>query len=396
MQTVVLAAGRGTRMRPLTDRRPKPTLPVADRPLMAHAMDAGVDAGASRFVLVVGYRADAVREYFGEEYAGVPVEYAVQADQRGTAHAVAAATDRLDPDPFVVLNGDALYDHASLADLYEAGPAVGAYTVSDPTQYGVLDVDAEGDRVTGVVEKPADPPSDLINAGAYGFPADTRERLDVPESERGELELTDVLERVCNDEDVTPVAFDRWLDVGRPWELLAANERRLSDLERAVTGDVDDDADLRGDVVVETGATVEPGVVVEGPVLIRSGAHVGPNAYVRGATLVGRDAEVGHGVEVKNSVLMDGATVPHLSYVGDSVLGRDTNLGAGTKVANLRHDDADVRLTVKGKRVSTDRRKFGVVLGDGAKTGINTSLNAGVTLSTDARTAPGESVTRDR
>jgi bifunctional UDP-N-acetylglucosamine pyrophosphorylase/glucosamine-1-phosphate N-acetyltransferase len=105
---------------------------------------------------------------------------------------------------------------------------------------------------------------------------------------------------------------------------------------------------------------------------------------------------VGHAVERKTSVLMDGATVNHLSYVGDSALSRDVNLGAGTVVANLRHDDEPVEITVKGERVSTGRRKFGVVLGDGVKTAINTSLNAGVTLSTGATTEPGEFVARDR
>ena len=123
---------------------------------------------------------------------------------------------------------------------------------------------------------------------------------------------------------------------------------------------------------------------------------MGPNTYVRGTTLVGPGASVGHAVEVKNSVLMAGASASHLSYVGDSVIGSDANLGAGTQVANLRHDDADVKVTVKGRRVSTGRRKFGVVLGDEAKTGINSSLNAGVTLSTGAGTKPGESLLRDR
>jgi bifunctional UDP-N-acetylglucosamine pyrophosphorylase/glucosamine-1-phosphate N-acetyltransferase len=93
--------------------------------------------------------------------------------------------------------------------------------------------------------------------------------------------------------------------------------------------------------------------------------------------------------------MADGA-VPHVSYVGDSVLGPDVNVGAGTQVANLRHDEAPVRLTVKGERISTGRRKFGVVAGPGARTGINTSLNAGVTLSAGAATEPGEVVTRDR
>jgi bifunctional UDP-N-acetylglucosamine pyrophosphorylase/glucosamine-1-phosphate N-acetyltransferase len=192
------------------------------------------------------------------------------------------------------------------------------------------------------------------------------------------------------------VRVERWIDVGRPWELLAANEWKVGDLDRQIDGDVHDEAELRGDVVVETGATIDRGVVIEGPALVREGASVGPCAYVRGSTLIGPGAKVGHGVEVKNSVLMAGAAVPHRSYVGDSVIGRDANLGAGTQVANLRHDGEDVRLTVKGDRVSTGRRKFGVVVGDGAKTGINTSLNAGVTLSSGAGTDPGESVLRDR
>ncbi len=381
-------------MRPLTESLPKPMLPVADRPLVAHGADAAVDAGASELILVVGYEAEAVREYFGGEYRGVPVEYAVQEEQLGTAHAVECASGYLDG-PFVVLNGDDLYDRASVDALLSAeGPAVGTYRVDDPTSYGVFQV--EDGVVTGIVEKPTDPPTDLVNVGAYRFPAEAREWLDVPLSERGEHEITDVLSKVIAERSVATVEVERWLGCGRPWELLEANEWKLGDLDRNVRGDVHDSADLRGPVVVEEGAAVDAGVVVEGPALIRSGAEVGPNAYVRGATLLAEDTHVGNGVEIKNSVVMAGTHVPHLSYVGDSVLGRDVNFGAGTKVANLRHDGESVRFTVKGDRVSTGRRKFGVVAGDGAKTGINTSLNPGVRLSSGATTKPGESVTRDR
>jgi bifunctional UDP-N-acetylglucosamine pyrophosphorylase/glucosamine-1-phosphate N-acetyltransferase len=380
-------------MRPLSASVPKPMLPVADRPLAAHAVDAAVRAGADELIFVVGYEAETVRKYFDREYAGVPVSYAVQDEQAGTADAVRAARDRLDG-PFAVLNGDNLYDADAIETLFEDGPAVGAVSVEIPSNYGVLST--EGGVVTDIVEKPADPPTDLANTGAYLFPEEAREWLEVPESERGEHEITDVLAQVIAEYEVSPVEIDRWLDVGRPWELLEANEWKLGELERELRGDVHEDADLRGDVVVEEGATIDAGVVIEGPALIRSGATVGPNAYVRGATLVGEDAKVGHSVEVKNSVFLEGATVGHLGYVGDSVLGRNVNFGAGTTVANLRHDDEDVRFTVKGERVSTGRRKFGVVAGDDAKTGINTSLNAGVTLSTGAATTPGESVTRDQ
>ncbi|WP_254764813.1 bifunctional sugar-1-phosphate nucleotidylyltransferase/acetyltransferase [Natrinema marinum] len=393
MKAIVLAAGEGTRIRPLSAARPKPMLPVADRPLAAHTVDAAVDAGADEIVLVVGYEADTVRDYFDTEYRGVPVSYAVQEDQAGTADAVNAARDHIDG-PFAVLNGDNLYDPAAVDRLFAECPAVCAIEVAEPSNYGVLST-TDG-TVTDIVEKPADPPTNLANAGAYAFPEDARKWLEVPESERGEHEITDVLARVVDQYAVTPVTLERWLDVGRPWELLEANEWKLAALERRIDGDVSDSAHLEGDVVVEDGASVEPGVVIEGPALIREGAEVGPNAYVRGATLIGPDAEIGHSVEIKNSVISRGTSVSHLSYVGDSVLGRNVNVGAGTNVANLRHDDDDVRFTVKGDRVSTGRRKFGVVAGDGVKTGINSSLSPGLKLSTEATTNPGETVERDR
>jgi bifunctional UDP-N-acetylglucosamine pyrophosphorylase/glucosamine-1-phosphate N-acetyltransferase len=394
MQTVILAAGEGTRMRPLTETVPKPMLPVADRPLCAHPADAAVDAGASELVFVVGYEADAVRTHFGEAYRGVPVSYAVQDEQLGTAHAVDAASHHLDGD-FVVMNGDDLYDVAAVEALFESGPAVGAYGVEDPRPYGVFSLD--GDEVTDVVEKPDDPPSDRVNVGLYHFPEAAIDWLsEVELSERGEYEITDVVERLIAERPVSAVPVERWLGVGRPWELLEANEWKLEELDRRIDGEVRGDADLRGDVVLEDGATVEPGVVIEGPALIRSGADVGPNAYVRGATLIGEDCHVGHAVELKNSVVMRESNVPHLSYVGDSLLAPDVNLGAGTQVANLRHDGEAIEQTVKGERVSTGRRKYGVVAGPGAKTGINSSLSPGLVLSANASTEPGESVTRDR
>ena len=384
-------------MRPLTAAQPKPMLPVAGTPLLEHTLDRAVAAGADRLVVVVGYESDRVRDHFGNQHGGVDIEYAVQTEQRGTADAVSAAAPMLDNEPFVVLNGDALYDQASLDALYSNGPAVGSYRVDNPSAYGVLQLAADDDsRVTGVVEKPANPQSNLINTGAYVFPAAAYDLLNVETSERGELELTDVLEAVCNQFSVTAVPFDRWLDVGRPWELLAANEWLLESLSTRLDGSVHEHATLDGPVVVEDGATVKAGVTIEGPAYIDSGATVGPNAYVRGSTYLAPDTKVGNAVEVKNSILMRDATVGHLSYVGDSVLGQRVNFGAGTKVANLRHDGEPVTLTVKGERVSTGRRKLGVIVGDDAKTGINTSLNAGVVLGAGTTTRPGEVLTSDR
>ncbi|ELZ36202.1 nucleotidyl transferase [Halorubrum saccharovorum DSM 1137] len=406
MYGVVLAAGRGTRMRPLTDRRPKPLLPVGDRSLLERVFDTAADV-VGEFVVVTGYRGEAIRERIGESYRGHPVHYVEQAEALGTAHAVAQAEPVVDDD-FLVLNGDVVVDASLARALAEAeGTAVAATEVADPRAYGVLSTAADG-SLAGIVEKPADPPTNLANVGCYAFEPEVFEYIDqTPESERGEYEITTTIDLLLDDGhriDVAPYE-GTWLDVGRPWELLEANELALAELDardesadtaEAVAGTVEEGVHLRGPVAVEEGARVRSGAYVEGPALIREGADVGPNAYVRGSTVIGPDAHVGHSVEIKNSVLMADASVGHLSYVGDSVLGRDVNFGAGTNVANLRHDGENVRLTVKGDRVDTGRRKLGAIVGDGAKTGINTSLNAGVKLGAGETTGLGEAVTRDR
>ena len=396
MKAVVLAAGEGTRMRPLTATRPKPMVPVAGRPLLEHVLDICVPH-VDGFVLVVGYEADTIREHVGETYAGLPVEYVRQDEQLGTAHAIALGAEGIDG-TILVLNGDVLVPEPLVEELIGAGGAAMAVTqVADPTSYGVVRPD--GDILEEIVEKPADPPSDLANMGTYVITPELLAHVEATElSERGEYEVTDGIQSFVDDGGrVHLVENDGyWLDVGRPWELLSANELLLGELEHRIDGEVEDGATLNGAVVVESGARVRAGAYIEGPVLVQSGADVGPNAYVRGATVIGPNVRVGNAVEIKNSILMANTNVGHLSYVGDSVLGREVNFGAGTTVANLRHDGANVRMRVKGESVDTGRRKLGVVAADGVKTGIDTSLNAGVKLGAGETTMPNETVLQDR
>ena len=138
-----------------------------------------------------------------------------------------------------------------------------------------------------------------------------------------------------------------------------------------------------------------PGVVIEGDVIIGEDCKIGPNCYLRGATSIGDRCHVGQAVEIKNSILMDGTNVGHLSYVGDSILGRRVNLGAGTLTSNLRHDGRNHRTLVAGELVDTGRRKFGTVVGDGVHTGIHTSIYPGRKLATGATTRPGDIVRND-
>ncbi len=379
MQAIVLAAGEGSRMRPLTAKMPKVMLPVAGKPLLEHIILRSHAAGADRFVLVVGYQAESVRSYFGDgSLLGVKIEYAFQDKQLGTGHALMVA-ESLAEGRFLVLNGDVLPDVSSLQEMARGGAAVSAIKVDDPRRYGVFLV--EGGIFKSVVEKSANPPSNLANAGIYLLERSIFDILRAaPLSERGEYELTDGLNLLAARENIRIVENKSWLEIGRPWDILAANEILLKDLQPQMLGEVEPGATLKGNVAVGRGSIVRSGAYIVGPVMIGEGCDIGPNCYIRPATCLGDNVRVGNAVEVKNSAIMSGSKIGHLSYVGDSVIGERCNFGAGTVCSNLRHDKGNIKSFVKGERVDSGRRKLGVIMGDNVMTGINTSIYPGTVI----------------
>jgi bifunctional UDP-N-acetylglucosamine pyrophosphorylase/glucosamine-1-phosphate N-acetyltransferase len=146
---------------------------------------------------------------------------------------------------------------------------------------------------------------------------------------------------------------------------------------------------------VAEGARIRSGTYIEGPCFIDKDADIGPNCYIRPSTSIGKNVRVGNACEVKNSILMDGTHVGHLSYVGDSVLCEKCNLGAGTIIANLRFDDRSVKMIIKDRIVDSGRRKLGAILGDNVKTGIGTLLMPGVKVGSNSWVGAGIKVDRD-
>lgn len=380
-------------MRPLTANRPKVMLPVAGRPILEHLLVRLKSVGVREFTIVTQYQAEAVRSHVGDGRAwGVKVRYADQGTPGGTGHAVAALKGKV-KGRFALVYADALFDAKDLRSVLAAdGLAMAAKKVDDARPYGLLAV--KNGRLQGLEEKPSVPQPGWVNAGAYVLSDRVVEACTrLTASPRGEFELTDAIAEAAREEGVRVVPTASWRDVGRPWDLLAAQEELMRDLRGDVRGQVDRSVALEGPVVVEKGAHVRHHTVVEGPCIVQRDARVGPNAYLRPSTVVGPGCHVGAAVELKNSLLMARSNVPHLSYVGDSVLGERVNLGAGTQVANLKHTDRSVRCQLEdGEWVDTGRRKFGVVVGDDAKTGVNATLNVGAVLAQGARVLPGRVV----
>lgn len=395
MQAVIFAAGKSTRTYPLTLTRPKPLLPVAGNTLLDHQLEA-LRGIADEVLLVVGYRSEQIRDRFGGSWNGLRLRYVEQTEQRGTGHALLQCAPHVDG-PVLAMNGDDLYGAADLKRLAAMPCGALAKTVDDPRRFGVFEVDDDG-TILRVVEKPANPVSKLAAIGAYMFPQEIFAILEqTGESERGEIEIGDALQTLADQQPVPAVEIDEyWLPIGYPWDLLEANEvllRRGFDADRL--GEVSPLADVQGDVHIGKGTVVKAGAVIEGPVWIGEHAAIGPNCWIRPATMIGNGCKVGQGVEVKNSIIMDGAAVPHLTYVGDSVVGEKANLGCGTVTANFRHDGANHKSMVKGELIDTGRRKLGAIIGDHVHTGINTSIYPGRKLWPHTSTRPGEVVQQD-
>ncbi len=397
MKAVILAAGEGTRLRPLTANLPKPLLPVAGKPFLRHTLEAVARAGVKDVTILIGWQGHRIRESFGRgEDLGLAIEYEEQTERLGTAHAIGRLRKHLDG-PFLTIYGDVVVSGDAIKELVahamKVGPPVLSLAeVSDPSPFGVVEVD-DG-RVVGLEEKPRHPKSRWINAGLYVFDTDVFPLIDAtPKSPRGEYEITDTIRAMIAKGDVHAFRLPgEWLDVGRPWDLLRANAALLASLKGDVRGTVDPAARLVGQVLVEEGAHVRAGSTIEGPTIIGRDAEIGPNCYIRPATSVGPKAKIGNACEVKNSILMGRAHVPHQNYVGDSILGERCNLGAGTKVANLRLDEGNVHVSWKGQDLDTGLRKLGVIMGDDVKVGINASIDAGTIIGEESFIGPGATV----
>lgn len=325
-QAVILVGGQGTRMRPLTDTRPKPMLPLLDLPFVERQVDHLARAGVTTIVFSCGYRPREIEEYFGDGSSrGLTMGYVVDPEPLGTAGAIANAESLLHEGDVFVLNGDILTD-LDLAALVAHHRGLGAEAtialtpVDDPSAFGLVRTDADG-RVTEFVEKPG--PDALIpgepyriNAGTYVLSASARAAI--PHGEQVSIER-DTFPLLAARGGVGAMASDcYWRDIGTPASYLDAHldvlDGRVGFIPSPGAAWVSPDAAVSPDAVIAPGACVGPGATVAAgahvaSAVIGEGARVGENATVDGA-VIGRDVAVLPGATVRGLVVVgDGASI---------------------------------------------------------------------------------------
>ncbi len=357
-QAIILAAGASTRTYPLTLDRPKPLLPLLNKPLLQHTLEQ-LDGLVEEVILVVGYRWQQVRDRFGDRFGGLRLTYCLQEEQLGTGHALRQVAAFVSG-RFLVLNGDDLVHRRDLEAVASYRYGMLGAPVEDPRPFGVLQLDEEG-CVTNIVEKPQhfQGPA-LVNTGVFVLQPDVLEMLAaVSLSGRGEYELVDVV-RLLPPDDRCRVARvqEYWLPVGYPWNLLEANRFLL---ERA------------GSAVPRL-----DGVSVEPPVIVGSGSTVEPGCTVGPGTTIGRDCHVAGGSQLENCLVMDGVTIGPDCLLRDTIVCDGASLAAGVVTQTEPETGGTVLSAVKGQLRDTGRSRLGAVIGTGARVGRRSVLHAGV------------------
>jgi bifunctional UDP-N-acetylglucosamine pyrophosphorylase/glucosamine-1-phosphate N-acetyltransferase len=370
MKAVILAAGKGERLQPLTDYKPKAMLPICNKPLIDYQIEMLRNHGIDEIAVVVGYLEKKIREHLKDE-----VRFYRDKKIKGTASAVYAAKDFID-DEFILLYGDLFIDGsisgisetseiAEIGEIVKTPNSMAVVKVKDVSRYG--EVIFQDGRLTNIKEKEGKGEG-FVNAGIYHFDPSIMDFIErTEESERGEFELTDSIKMFNSVRGVRVIPLNGyWNDIGYPWDFLDVNMYMLNKI----------------------GFSVGENTEIWSSATIRKPAVIGSDCEIKNCvvekSIIGDSCVVGEFSVVKRSVVMDNSNTPHLNYVADSVIAEGCNLGAGTKIANLRFDESSIKMTVKGKRVDSGKRKLGAFIGYNVKTGINVSIYPGIKIGSDS------------
>ncbi|UCC19446.1 MAG: NTP transferase domain-containing protein [Promethearchaeota archaeon] len=390
MKAVILAAGEGKRLRPITALKPKPMIPLLGKPLLQYNILGLKEAKIDEILLIVGYRQDKIKKYFenASHYLKVKIEYVTQEQYLGTAHAASYAKDFVKDDDFLMMYGDIFVDPEIFKFLYQKydknkyDGLISLIKVNNPQNYGIITLNSNN-LVKSIIEKPKPEKSigNLANAGIFIFNQLIFKAIEkTQKSIRDEYEFTDSMQILINELNGKIIGFTLdnyfWNDIGLPWQLFDANKFLLDRIRKQVFGKIEENVIIQGAVYIGKGTIIKSGSYIQGPCYIGENNLIGPNAFIRPYTTIENNCHIGMS-EVKNSIIYSNTSVPHFNYIGDSILCENINLGAGTKISNLRFDNKNIKMNINNKIVDSGRRKLGAIVGPNSQTGINASIMCG-------------------
>jgi UDP-N-acetylglucosamine diphosphorylase/glucosamine-1-phosphate N-acetyltransferase len=350
MQAVILAAGEGKRVRPLTRSRPKAMIPVANRPIIEYVIEALVKNGIREIIVVVGYRKEQVTRFLNQ--LDVPVEVVVQNKQLGTGQALLCAESKI-RDNFLLLPGDNYIDPTSIARIMDLPNSMLVKEHPNPSNFGVVMLN-EG-LVSGIIEKPETSPSFMVSTGIYSFKKDVFSYIQ-------ENDLTDAIGSMIDDGvKIRGIPADDWQDAIFAWDLLKMNRRLLHNIDPAREGTINRQTIIQGLVRIGKGTTIGPNTVITGPVIIGNDCTIAPNCCILPNTSIGARVTLEPFTCVGNTIIMDDSSVGSHSRIVDTVVGERCALADHTSTST-----EPGLLEIEG---APTRSEFGAIIGDTVTSG---------------------------
>jgi len=347
LKGLVLCGGRGTRLRPLTYTAAKQLVPVANRPILFYVLDNLAEAGVQQVGMIISPETGkAIQDAVGTgDRWGLSIEYLLQDAPLGLAHAVKIARPFLGSSPFIMYLGDNLIgggikDFCRHFTETQSDAVILLKEVSNPSNFGVAEIDTKG-RVIRLVEKPKQPRSNLALVGIYFFTSVIHRAIDeTSPSWRGEIEITDAIQGLLDQGKRVSsyILKEWWLDTGKKDDLLAANTVVLDEwIKRKVDGDVDQESNIVGRVVIGSGSVIRRSTV-RGPVVIGEGVAI-QDSFVGPFTSIGSRSRIIHSV-LEHLVVLEEACIENVDRLEDSLIGK------GSRVVKTNQSHHAYRLLV--------------------------------------------------
>ncbi|MCY3411000.1 MAG: NTP transferase domain-containing protein [Candidatus Heimdallarchaeota archaeon] len=398
MKGIILAAGSGTELRPLTNGISKPMIRILGKPILEYGIERMKANGIRDIFIVVRKDQIKLRGYFGDgKQLGVHITY-VEQELKGITGAILSLKPYLNDDErFILSHGDIICHQDIISRTLNAAESIGtdfsiAITLeSDIRDYGIVSLNSDGSikRI-----HPEGEGSNYVIAGVFLFTSKIFEYL----SE--DLAFNKVFNKMIDDKEKIAAGLwnDPWFDIGRPWDILQASQYLLDKLDSTVISSgayIESNVDIKGPVIIESGAEILNGTIIKGPVYISSGVFIGNNTLIRDHTEIGENVKIGFQTEIRSSIIMDNVSIAGQSYIGASIIGSGSTIHSSVITTN-KHLPKKPTITYIGEdhiqEVEVPLDKFGAIIGPRTPIGVRSTLLPGVRVDASVIVPPNSTI----
>ena len=333
MKACIMCGGEGTRMRPLTFERPKPCIPILNKPSIGYLVEQLSIRGFDDIVMTLGYLGDKIEEYLGDgSIFGVSVNYVYEKEKLGTAGSVKNAESYLKDAPFLVVGGDHVLD-LNLREMYrfheehDGMVTTGLLPVEDPREYGIVDMDVNN-KIKRFLEKPAPGQifSNLASTGIYVCDPELLEWIPRGRYDFAKNLFPSLLQ--ANEPIYGWLARGHWTDIGDPAEYRAAARWKLENLSTEIDGHLHaENAELSGPMVLKHDVTLGLNSSVIGPVMVGESTVIGSNVLIGPYASIGRNCIIGDDSQISSSYIYDDVHIGKRSFTSGAIIDNNTIIG---------------------------------------------------------------------